>query len=141
MFIPSIQDDNRRLKDYLLTARTRARGRGDRARRRKERERGNSRCIAEEQGGAAQSRFQSFTELLEPDSQREGNSYRSRPPALFGEVRAVFNTNLLKDDPDNRILKCAVAGRADLIVTGDRELLALKEFEGVRIYRCDRIST
>lgn len=29
------------------------------------------------------------------------------------------------DDPDNRILECAAAGRADLIVTGDEALLAL----------------
>jgi len=40
---------------------------------------------------------------------------------------------LLKDDPDNRILECAVAGRADFIVTGDRELMELKEFERIRI--------
>jgi putative PIN family toxin of toxin-antitoxin system len=40
---------------------------------------------------------------------------------------------LLKDDPDNRILECALAGRADLIVTGDRELLRLGEFQGTRI--------
>jgi uncharacterized protein len=48
-------------------------------------------------------------------------------------VAAEQRLKLLKDDPDNRILECAVAGRADLIVTGDRELLALKEFEGTRI--------
>ena len=40
---------------------------------------------------------------------------------------------LLRDDPDNRVLECAVAGHADLIVTGDRELLDLKEFEAIRI--------
>jgi putative transcriptional regulator len=31
----------------------------------------------------------------------------------------------VKDDPDNRILECAVAGRAEVIVTGDKALLAL----------------
>lgn len=40
---------------------------------------------------------------------------------------------VVKDDPDNRVLECAIAGRADLIVTGDKELLALSEFRGVRI--------
>ncbi len=54
--------------------------------------------------------------------------------ARLGEIVATKQRlQLLKDDPDNRILECAVAGRADLIVTGDRELLALKEFEGTRI--------
>ena len=40
---------------------------------------------------------------------------------------------VLKDDPDNRVLECAVAGRAKVIVTGDRALLALGEFRGVRV--------
>lgn len=43
--------------------------------------------------------------------------------------------SVLRDDPDNRILECAVVGRADLIVTGDRHLLALDQHEGTRIIR------
>ncbi|MCM2328223.1 MAG: putative toxin-antitoxin system toxin component, PIN family [Lysobacter sp.] len=38
---------------------------------------------------------------------------------------------VVKDDPDNRILECALAGRAQAIVTGDKALLALKSFEGI----------
>jgi putative PIN family toxin of toxin-antitoxin system len=54
--------------------------------------------------------------------------------ARIGESLATTKRiQLLKDDPDNRILECAVAGRADLIVTGDRELLLLGEFQGTRI--------
>lgn len=40
---------------------------------------------------------------------------------------------VLKDAADNRILECAVAGRAEVIVTGDQALLALVEYRGVRI--------
>ena len=40
---------------------------------------------------------------------------------------------VVKDDPDNRVLECAVAGRADAIVTGDNALLGLREYRGVRI--------
>ncbi|GBE38684.1 MAG TPA: putative toxin-antitoxin system toxin component, PIN family [Nitrospirae bacterium] len=40
---------------------------------------------------------------------------------------------VLTDDPDNRILECAQAGKADIIVTGDTEMLKLKEFHGIRI--------
>ena len=40
---------------------------------------------------------------------------------------------VVKDDPDNRILECAVAGRAQVIVTGDKALLALKMYDKVRI--------
>jgi len=40
---------------------------------------------------------------------------------------------VVKDDPDNRILECALAGRAEVIVTGDKALLALKFYEKIRI--------
>ena len=58
---------------------------------------------------------------------------------------AVFLSNLgeivepaepltvLTDEPDNRILECALAANAQLIVTGDRAMLALGEYRGVRI--------
>jgi len=39
------------------------------------------------------------------------------------------------DEPDNRVLECAVAGRADLIVSGDRHPLRLWEHAGIRIVR------
>jgi putative PIN family toxin of toxin-antitoxin system len=61
----------------------------------------------------------------------------ARTAVILAEMSEILATKqrlqLLKDDPDNRILECAVAGRADLIVTGDRELLDLKQFEGIRI--------
>jgi predicted nucleic acid-binding protein len=42
---------------------------------------------------------------------------------------------VLEDGPDNRILECAIEAGADLIVTGDRHLLKLREFEGIAIVR------
>jgi len=40
----------------------------------------------------------------------------------------------IPDDPDDEeILACAVDGRADLIVSGDRHLLALGAFRGIPI--------
>ena len=50
-----------------------------------------------------------------------------QPSALFDAV---------PDDPDdNHILACALAGKADLIVSGDKDLLRLKEYEGIAIIR------
>ena len=40
---------------------------------------------------------------------------------------------VLDDEPDNRILECALAGRADAIVTGDQALQKLATFRGVRV--------
>ena len=42
-------------------------------------------------------------------------------------IRAV------KDEPDNRILECAVSGHAEVIVTGDKVLLTLKRYEEIRL--------
>ena len=41
--------------------------------------------------------------------------------------------HVVKDDADNRIVECAVAGRADVIVTGDKALLALERYDKIRI--------
>lgn len=42
-------------------------------------------------------------------------------------------TNVLKDKDDHKILECAIEAGAALIITADRGLLKLKEFEGIRI--------
>ncbi len=42
----------------------------------------------------------------------------------------------VRDDPSaNAVLACALAAQADLIVTGDAHLLALRTFQGVPIIR------
>jgi uncharacterized protein len=42
---------------------------------------------------------------------------------------------VLRDEPDNRVLECAVEAEADVIVTGDNHLLALRTFQNVSIMR------
>jgi len=42
--------------------------------------------------------------------------------------------NVVKQDPDdNKFIEAALEGEADYIVTQDRHLLKLKEFEGIKI--------
>ncbi len=54
----------------------------------------------------------------------------SLPPKLEEESISVVKDN----EADNRILECAVAARADYLVTGDKEhLLPIETFRGVRI--------
>lgn len=50
-------------------------------------------------------------------------------------VKPATRLRVLADDPDNRILECAVEGQADLVVSGDRHLLRLRRFQGVPIGR------
>ena len=48
-------------------------------------------------------------------------------------VTPTQTLNILTDEPDNRILECALATDADLIITGDRAMLALGRIEDTRI--------
>ena len=49
-------------------------------------------------------------------------------------VSPDFMLSVINDKPDNRILECALAGKADYIISGDKEhLLSLSEFRGIKI--------
>ena len=50
-------------------------------------------------------------------------------------VKPRRRLRVVKDEADNRILECALAGRAEAIVTGDHALVSLREFRRVRIIR------
>lgn len=43
-------------------------------------------------------------------------------------VEPAESLTVLADEPDNRIVECALAANAQLIVTGDRAMLALGEY-------------
>jgi putative PIN family toxin of toxin-antitoxin system len=50
-------------------------------------------------------------------------------------VASTAHLTVVKDEPDNRILECAIAADADVIVTGDRHLLLLKQYQDIRVIR------
>lgn len=61
--------------------------------------------------------------------------------ALFSRgFNIVFTTKtpkipLIKNDPDDdKFIECAVALKAHAVITGDRELLAIKEYMGIGIF-------
>jgi putative PIN family toxin of toxin-antitoxin system len=58
-------------------------------------------------------------------------------PVLWGlgeQVTPRRRVNAVKEDPDdNRILECALAAGADVIVSGDHHLLGLIAYEGIVI--------
>jgi putative PIN family toxin of toxin-antitoxin system len=67
----------------------------------------------------------------------KGAEELSRTAVFLSELGEVIMPRetiaVLGDEPDNRILECAVTGRADVIVTGDRAMLNLKKYTGIRI--------
>lgn len=51
-------------------------------------------------------------------------------------VTPAVQIDVIKEDPpDNRILECAVTGGSDYIVTGDKDLLRLKQYDSIRIVK------
>jgi putative PIN family toxin of toxin-antitoxin system len=58
--------------------------------------------------------------------------------SLFHVVTPVTKVDVVRDKSDNKILECAVDGKADFIVTGDPDILVLKEFEGIKIVNADK---
>lgn len=52
---------------------------------------------------------------------------------MAGFVEPTESLTVLADEPDNRILECALAAGAQLVVTGDRAMLAQGDYEGIRI--------
>jgi putative PIN family toxin of toxin-antitoxin system len=59
---------------------------------------------------------------------------RAKLESIAEIVEPDIVLDVVNDDPDdNRVVECAVKGRADYIVTGDRHLLKLIAYEGISI--------
>jgi putative PIN family toxin of toxin-antitoxin system len=61
----------------------------------------------------------------------------SRTAVFLSQIATVVapkeKISVLLDEPDNRILECAYEGNASTIVTGDKAMLKLDIYEGIRI--------
>ena len=66
-------------------------------------------------------------------TRRPRNRGRAARHRLGSIVEPAESLTVLADEPDNRIVECALAANAQLIVTGDRAMLALGEYQGIRI--------
>jgi hypothetical protein len=49
------------------------------------------------------------------------------------DVPAIIPPAIIEDPDDHSVLACAVAAKADLVVSGDPHLLKLEQYEGVPI--------
>jgi len=59
--------------------------------------------------------------------------------SAISDIATVLKTTpwlkVLSDDPDNRILECALKARADFLVTGDKHLLKLRNYGDFEIIK------
>jgi len=65
---------------------------------------------------------------------KEGLSHVAVILSELGElVKPTPKVSILKDEPDNRVLECGLHGKADVLVTGDKKILQLREYKGIKI--------
>ncbi len=65
---------------------------------------------------------------------QDAAAIRAKLESIGDLIVPAIVLDVVTDDPDdNRVLECAVTGRADYIVSGDRHLLKLKEHAGIPI--------
>jgi uncharacterized protein len=54
-------------------------------------------------------------------------------------IRVLFTSKtpkikIIENDPDDdKFIECAIALKADAVITGDKEILSIKEYMGIRI--------
>ena len=70
-----------------------------------------------------------------PLSSEDLRLFRKQTQKTFEIVNPKETISLLKDDSDNRVLEAAVEGKCQYIITGDKELLSLGKFKGVKIVK------
>jgi putative PIN family toxin of toxin-antitoxin system len=67
-------------------------------------------------------------------SERDALAIREKLEDTASVVEPDFELNAVPDDPDdNRVLECAVAGKAEFIVSGDKHLMRIGAYEGIAI--------
>ena len=84
-----------------------------------------------------------ITEFLNVLAQEKFSHIPQKKISLFIEiiietsilVETKTKVTIIKEDPDdNRILECAIDGKADYIVSGDKDLLNLGKFKNIPIF-------
>lgn len=67
-------------------------------------------------------------------SPKDADLIRARLESTALVVKPDMTLAIIEDDPDDdRVLECAITGKADYIVSGDRHLLKLGSYEGIPI--------
>ena len=54
-------------------------------------------------------------------------------------IAPKLNIKVCRDEKDNKFLECAESAKADYLISGDKDLLSLKEYKGILIVRTWRI--
>ena len=56
----------------------------------------------------------------------------------FKVINPSITLDVVSDKDDNRVLEAALEGKCDFIITGDQDLLQLKNYKGIQIITPDK---
>jgi len=69
-------------------------------------------------------------------SQKQIDNVTKQILSISDLIVPIIKLKIVKDDPDDdKILECAVSGSVDYVVSGDRHLLDLKEYDNIPIIK------
>lgn len=64
------------------------------------------------------------------------DKFKRRLSDISKNIRPEIRLDIIKEmESDNRILECAVSGEANLIISGDKHLLKLKNYKNIPIVK------
>ena len=67
-------------------------------------------------------------------SQEQINNTSKQLLSVCEMLNPTTKVNIVKEDPDdNKILECAIDGKSDFVISGDRHLLDLKNYNNIKI--------
>jgi len=103
-----------------------------------------SQCLMLAHGGFVQS--VTCREILAEFEEKLIAKFNYSPPQAAEAAKSVRDCSALvelqhdlkcvpEDPDDDKVVECAVLGRAEFIVSGDRHLIALKQYQNIRIAR------
>ena len=94
-------------------------------------------CLSEHEVIISQFIIEEIIESLEEDFGMPKKKVREHRQFLLSETKVVVplsvSLDVCRDPKDSKVLGTAWADKVDVIVTGDKHLLELKEFKGVTI--------
>ena len=87
--------------------------------------------------------LQEFSDVLERDFQYtadEATNIIEKVMVFATLIKTTSSINAVKEDPDdNKILECAMDSGSQYILTYDKHLLNLKEYQGIKIIKPEQL--
>ena len=69
-------------------------------------------------------------------SREDAALIRAKITGVATVIEPTETLRVIERDPDDdRVLECAVSGKADVIISGDRDLLDLRQYQGIPVMR------